>query len=151
MNGKYNATKGSYRETKVEVTSITDVTAPAITGQEIYKATHAVEHKTLDNVAVAGENGALRVGVSRGSYSLLDRIKAAIGLVRGKNISVYGGAPSEDAIRESPVVQQYLADSDAFNQVLKSKKANQKVISDKRFAIGVDGVEEIPLEQRLRR
>jgi len=151
MNGTYKATKGSYRVTKIELTSISEVIAPAIIGQESYQATHAVEFKTQDNVTVSGQNGALRIGVSRGDYPLRNRLKAAIGLVRGKNISVYDGAPSEDAIRQSLVVQQYLADSDAFSNELGDKKAKQRVVSDKKYEVGADGVKQIPLEAMLKK
>jgi hypothetical protein len=149
MEGKYEATKGAYRETVKQITTITEVRAPTIAGAEDYTATHAVEYETKDNVLVNGQNGSLSIGVKRGKFGFIERVKQAYSLIRNNGVKVHGGAPSQDAIAENPVVQQYLADSAAFRDVIAQKKGAVAVLSDRRVQVDANGTTEIPLEKRL--
>lgn len=151
MSETYKATPGSYREVTVQLRSIEEVVPPSIQGSQTFTADYTVQHTAQDNVSVYGRNGQLRVDIDKGSYSLIQRLRSAIGMIRGKNITVHGGAPDKATIETNPAIQQYLADSAAFADAMASNKAQREVLSDRRFVVTAKGAKEVPLEARLHR
>ena len=151
MEPNYKTTKGTYREIVRQVTEIRDVHAPTIESAQEYDRVFSTKYSTKDHVEVIGTNGRLGINIDIGNFGLLNRIKQAYGLIRGRNMSVLGGGPTKEEIENNPVVMQYLADSQAFNQALKDKKAQlqSEVLSDTQFEVTEQGIEAISLEDRL--
>lgn len=150
MGDNYKTTKGTYREIVSQVTEIRDVTPPTIQASEEYDRTFVVDYKAKDNISVQGVGGRLNIRVDQGNFGFWNRVKQAYALVKGKNLKVRGGGPDKATIENSLIVQEYLADSKAFNEAIQNRRMQSfELISDRQFEITTEGVKRIPLEDRL--
>lgn len=151
MGENYRVRTGTFREVVKQTTEIQEIKIPLIELDKFYGINYSTEFIGRERIRVQGGNGELDISISTEPFSLLDRVKQAYNLIVGKNISVRGGGPKEEEIRNNPVVKQYLADSRAFNKALEEKK-NQKhteVLSDRTFQVTSQGVNELSLEKKL--